>query len=256
MKNLRKILEKTFVAHVEHHAAISSTNDRAIQCAASLHGKLPLLIIADCQTAGRGRGPNRWWTGPGSLAFSLLVSPESAGTGGSRSSALISLAAGLAVVEVVKPLLPGHEIGIHWPNDVMLDGRKLAGILIEVLSDGKQVIGIGLNANNTAADAPEEVRPRVATLRDATGQVHDSTDLLIAILGQLQRQLVDLSLAPEGVALRTHDLCLQRGKRLQIIQGERRIDGLCLGIAANGALLLEIDGKSQAIYSGVLAGVE
>ena len=73
MQNLRKILENTFVADVEHHATIGSTNDRAIQCAAFHAVKLPLLILADRQTGGRGRGSNRWWTGPGSLAFSLLV---------------------------------------------------------------------------------------------------------------------------------------------------------------------------------------
>jgi BirA family biotin operon repressor/biotin-[acetyl-CoA-carboxylase] ligase len=275
MQNLRKILEESFVADVEHHAVIGSTSDRAIQRAAFQPLKLPLLILADHQTAGRGRGSNRWWTGPGSLAFSLLLGPdlaglsgaaacgesvgwasqpvqqELAGAGGSRRSALVSLAAGVAVVEALAPLAPGHEIGIDWPNDVMLDGRKLAGILIEVLSDGKLVIGIGINTNNTAGDAPEEVRPRVVTLRDVTGQEHDSTELLISILRQLQRQLIDLGVAPETVAVRTHELCLQRGKRLQIVQGNAQLEGRCLGIAADGALLLEIDGKPQALYSGV-----
>ena len=172
---------------------------------------------------------------------------------------MVSLAAGVAVVEALTPRCrdpDALEIGIHWPNDVMLDGRKLAGILIEVLSDGKQVIGIGINTNNTAADAPEEVRTRVATLRDVTGQVYDSTELLIAILQQLQRQLAELAVSPERVAARTHELCLQRGKRLEIIQGEKQIEGRCLGIAADGALLLEIDGRLQAVYSGVVAGME
>ncbi len=268
MENLGKILEKTFVADVEHHAAIASTNDRAAECAA-FHGvRLPLLVLADCQTAGRGRGSKRWWTGPESLAFSLLLGPvgwtsrsvQELGLPACvrRGSPLISLAAGVAVVEALAPLLPrpgvpgAPEIGIHWPNDVMLDGRKLAGILIEVLVDGKHVIGIGINTNNTAADAPEEVRPRIVTLRDVTGQAHDSTELLIAILQHLQRQLAELALAPEGVAARTHELCLQRGKRVQIAQGEQQIEGRCLGIAADGALLLEIDGKPQAVYSGTV----
>lgn len=254
MQDLREILEKTFVADVQHHAAIGSTNDRAIQCAALRELKLPLLILADRQTAGRGRGSNRWWTGPGSLAFSLLIEPEPAAAPacGPQRSTLVSLAAGVAVVEALAPLLPGHVVGIHWPNDVMVDGRKLAGILIEILSDGKLVIGIGVNTNNRAADAPEDVRSRVATLLDVTGQVHDATELLIAILCQLQRQLLELSRSAEGVAARTHQLCLQRGKRLQIAQGRKQIEGRCLGIAADGALLLEIDGKPQAVYSGVV----
>ncbi len=254
MQNLRIILENTFVADLEHHAEIGSTNDRASQCAAYAGVKLPWLIIADRQTAGRGRGSNRWWTGSGSLAFSLLIGPELvAPAGASQRSGLVSLAAAVAVVEAVSPIIvPGHEIGIHWPNDVLLDGRKLAGILIEVLPDGKHVIGIGLNVNNAAADAPEDVRPRVVTLLDATGREHDSTELLIAILQQLQRQLARLAIAPESIVARAQDLCLQRGKQLQIVQGEKRIEGHCLGIAADGALLIEADGKQQAVYSGVV----
>ena len=187
MQNLRKILENSFIADLEHHAEIRSTNDRAIECGALADVNLPFLIIADRQTAGRGRGSNRWWTGPGSLAFSLLVGPETVGaaaasTCGPRRSGLVGLAVGVAVVDALAPLVPGHEIGIHWPNDVILDRRKLAGVLIEVLPDGKHVIGIGVNTNNTAADAPEEVRRRVVTLRDVTGREHDSTEILLAIL--------------------------------------------------------------------------
>ena len=261
MQNLRKILEKTFVADVEHHVAIRSTNDRAAEAAALPGVKLPFLVLADRQMAGRGRGSNRWWTGSGSLAFSLLIGPESAGAlvvppgATSARSPLISLATGVAIVEAVAPRLPGHEIGIHWPNNVMLDGRKLAGVLIEVLPKGKHVIGVGINTNNTAGDAPEEVRQRIATLRDATCQLHDSMELLILILQHLQWQLAELARSPESVAARTHELCLQRGKRLEITQGKKQIAGRCLGIAADGALLLEIDGHPQAVYSGVVTRV-
>ncbi len=250
MQNLRKILEKTFVADLEHHAEIGSTNDRAVECATLDGVTLPFLVLADRQTAGRGRGAKRWWTGPGSLAFSLLIGPELAGAG--RRSALVSLAAGVAIVEAVAPLVPGHEIGIHWPNDVMVDGRKLAGVLIEALSDGKLVIGIGINTNNTAADAPEEVRLLVATLLDVTGRKHDPVEFLITVLCQLERQLLELARSPESVAMRTDELCLQRGQRLQIVQGEKQIEGRCLGIAVDGALSLEIDGQPRAIYSGAV----
>ena len=80
-------------------------------------------------------------------------------------------------------------------------------------------------------------------------------ELLISILQHLQRQLAELARSPGSVAARTHELCLQRGKRLQIIQGEKQIEGRCLGIAADGALLLEIDGQPQAVYSGVVTRV-
>ena len=263
MQNLSQILEKTFVADLEHHPVIGSTNDRAMECAAIAGVKLPFLVLADRQTAGRGRGANRWWTGPGSLAFSLLMGPVQARPAGAagermfdaarRPPPLVSLAAGVAVVEAMAPLVSGHEIGLHWPNDVMLDGRKLAGILIEVLANGRLVIGIGINSNNTAADAPPEVRLRVVTLRDATGQPHDQMEILIAILCQLQRLLAELGLSAGSLARRAHELCLQRGQRWQVVQGNTRMEGYCLGIADDGALLLDIDGQPRAFYSGLLS---
>jgi BirA family transcriptional regulator, biotin operon repressor / biotin---[acetyl-CoA-carboxylase] ligase len=114
------------------------------------------------------------------------------------------------------------------------------------------VIGIGINLNNTAADAPEELRHRVITLRDATGRSHDPAELLVSVLCQLERQLRDLAVSPQQLVGRTHELCLQRGKRLQLSQGAKRIEGRCQGIAADGALVLEVDGKPFAVYSGVV----
>jgi BirA family biotin operon repressor/biotin-[acetyl-CoA-carboxylase] ligase len=248
MINLRRILENSFIADVEHYASISSTNDRAIEEASEPGARLPLLVLADDQTAGRGRGSNRWWTGQGSLAFSLLLGSEPA----SRPSVMISLAAGVAVIDSLAPLVPGHEIGIRWPNDVMLDGRKLAGILIEVLPGGKHVIGIGINTNNTAADAPAEVRDRVATLRDATECECDPTDLLIAILNRLQERLAELARSPAQIAARTNELCLQRGTNMQIRQGAQTIEGTCREIAADGAIILDVGGQLRAVYSGIV----
>ncbi len=199
------------------------------------------------------RRPTRfrdWWAG---IARSELVPPYDLQA--RRPTPLISLAAGVAVVDALAPLAPGHEIGIHWPNDVMLDGRKLAGILIEVLPGGKQVIGIGINTNNSAADAPANVRERVATLRDATGREHDSTCLLISILNRLEVRLAELARTPEQIAARTNELCLQRGKRLAVAQGGTRIEGRCLGIAADGGLLMECDSKHRHVYSGTVETV-
>ena len=185
------------------------------------------------------------------MAFSLLLGSG----GGSRPSLLISLAAGVAVVDALAPLVPGHEIGIHWPNDVILDGRKLAGILIEILPSGKQVIGIGINTNNTAADAPAEVRDRVATLRDATERFHDPSDLLVSIFNRLKERLAELASDPEKIAVRTNELCLQRGELLEVVQGTSTIKGRGTGIAADGALIIELNGQSRKLYSGTVTSV-
>ncbi|MGA2799032.1 MAG: biotin--[acetyl-CoA-carboxylase] ligase, partial [Thermoguttaceae bacterium] len=134
--DINRILRETFVVEVEHHDELESTNDRAMQRAKQGASRLPLLVIADRQTAGRGRGGNRWWTGPGSLAFSLLLQSAAVESKDNvmlgrqlncHPNNLISLAAGVAVAETLEPLLKSKEIGIRWPNDVISGGRKLAG---------------------------------------------------------------------------------------------------------------------------------
>jgi BirA family transcriptional regulator, biotin operon repressor / biotin---[acetyl-CoA-carboxylase] ligase len=247
-----RILATTFVARVEHHVTLASTNDRAAQAARETGGAMPLLVVADCQTAGRGRGVNRWWTGPRSLAFSLSLPPEQVGATRSKRCPLIAPAVAVGVVDALASRLPPGMLGIHWPNDVFAAGRKLAGILVEVLSDGRHIIGIGLNVNDTAAEAPEGLRDSVATLRDLTGRAYDRTEILMEVLKNLEAVLACLTSEPEKVAARADELCLQRGKILTVQQPGGAIAGRCLGIAPNGALILETSEGPRTIYSEAL----
>jgi BirA family biotin operon repressor/biotin-[acetyl-CoA-carboxylase] ligase len=276
--DFQRILAETFVARAEHHEVIGSTNDRAREYAAE-HLPMPLLITADRQTAGRGRGSHRWWTGQGSLAMSLMlptdIIPEDIG-----QSVLVSLASAVAVVDVlrelaeqqgatgVSPVLPKEEhgqdargtqedninetLGLHWPNDVVLSGRKLAGILIESLPGRAHVVGIGINTNNAAADAPEEFRDELITLRDATGTNCDHVELLVGLLQCLELGLRQLGVAPRHVARRADELCLQRGKMLTIQGNKEQITGRCRGIGPDGALLLETPEGLRACKNGVV----
>lgn len=274
MIDVVRILRETFVVRAEHHPTLGSTNDRAAECAARGVKDLPLLIAADQQTAGRGRGANRWWTGRGALAFSLLLDAETVAAGRDRSP-LAALAAAVAVADAVAPLLPGHAVGIHWPNDVVVakkgtgsvcrngpqgashkrcpspfSPRKLAGILIEVLADRRHVMGIGLNLNNSLADAPDELHTTAATIRDLSGKTHDPTDVLVDLLKCLERALADLRQEPHVIAARADELCLQRGRTLGLQAGGREATGRCRGIAPDGALLLETASGVEAFYSG------
>ena len=250
--DIDRVVRHSFVARAEHHATLASTNDRAVRCATQRPGELPLLIVADRQTAGRGRGTNRWWTGPGSLAFSLLLDPcPSAGDRRSQSP-LVALAAAVAIAETVGPLLPSETVGIHWPNDVMAAGRKLAGVLVEVLADGRAVVGIGINTNCTLADAPSELRQTATTLLELTGRQHDQTAILVDLLGRFERGLAQLGSEPERIGARADALCLQRGKTLTIQLGNRLTAGRCAGIAADGALLLDTPEGRRTFHSGML----
>lgn len=248
--DLRRLLTETFVAAAEHHAKLPSTNDRAREVAAGRGATLPLLVLADRQTAGRGRGSKRWWTGPGALAFSLLLDVRRWAV--ARQEPLVGLAAALAVVEAVEPLLPGQTVGIHWPNDVFVAGGKLSGVLVERLAGGRCVIGIGLNANNSAAQAPEELEGLVITLRDLCGAEVDTTELMLGLLRHLESALRLLAFRPAAVAERADQACLQQGRQLSVRQGPATLRGWCAGIAPDGALLLRTAEGEAAVYRGML----
>ncbi len=240
------------VARVEYHPTIGSTHDRAHEIArAADPGPLPLLVVAEQQSAGRGRGTNRWWTGRGSLAFSLLFDPAdwalSPGPVPQRS-----LAIGVAIVDTIQPLVAAHRAGLHWPNDVFAGGKKLAGILIDVLPRGRHVVGIGLNVNNTLDTAPDDVRARATSLCELAGRAFDRTALLVDLLANLEAAVRDSAAAPEAFGARFGQLCLQTGQALTIEAGSRRTSGRCAGIAPDGALLLETPDGFQKFYSGTL----
>jgi BirA family biotin operon repressor/biotin-[acetyl-CoA-carboxylase] ligase len=245
------LVRETFVAQVQHYATLGSTNDRARQCAAEGVASLPLLIVADEQTAGRGRGTNRWWTGRGSLACSLLLDSDDPGIDLCRSP-LVALGAGVAVAKAAQPLLPCHTVGVHWPNDVVVDGRKLAGVLVEALSDRRLVVGIGMNLNNSLRDAPKELQASAATLWELTGVRHRRTQILLALLRHLGEGLALLASAPQQIAAEANRLCLQHGQPLTVRLGRRVVSGRCEGIASDGALLLDTPRGRERLYSGVL----
>jgi BirA family transcriptional regulator, biotin operon repressor / biotin---[acetyl-CoA-carboxylase] ligase len=251
MIDTNRLLADTFIVHAEHHPLLDSTQSRARQLIEAGHVKLPALIVADQQTSGRGRSTNRWWTGDGSLAFSLVVDPQRFGFP-PKLVPRLSLAAGVAIVDTVAPLLDNHQVGLHWPNDVYVGARKLAGILVEVLPDGRHVIGVGLNSNNAAADAPPPLRDVITTLADLTGRHHDHTELLLAILENMHAAMVQLAEPVETLGNRFDLLCLQRDRVLTVFQGQQIITGRCAGIAPDGSLLLDTTEGRRAIQSGSL----
>jgi BirA family biotin operon repressor/biotin-[acetyl-CoA-carboxylase] ligase len=251
MIDIQKLLASTFIAHAEHHEVLDSTQTRARTLAETRGIELPALVVADRQTAGRGRGSNRWWTGAGGLAFSVLVDPEQFGFP-RRVVPRLSLAAGVAIVDAVAPRLGSHPLGLHWPNDVYVGRGKLAGTLVEVLPNGHHIVGVGLNTNNTVADAPPELRESIATLLDLTGRAHDHTELLLRLLENLEAALSLLAQPFEALGDRLNLLCRQRGEVLTVYQGEQAITGRCLGIGPDGALLLETAEGPRAVLSGTL----
>jgi BirA family biotin operon repressor/biotin-[acetyl-CoA-carboxylase] ligase len=248
--DLPRIQANALGRNVEYHPVIDSTNDEAKRRVAAATCPLPLLVLASRQTAGRGRGRNRWWSDEGCLMFSLALAAE-AFPDDRQHAALASLAVAIAVVDAVGPRLTGQPLGIHWPNDVVVGPRKLAGILIEVAAGRRHVIGIGLNVNNQFEGAPDDVRARAVSLSQLGSPASSPTAVLVDLLVALERRLAELVHSPATISNRASELCLQRGQELTIQQGQTRTAGRCLGIAPDGGLILETPTGQRRLASGI-----
>ena len=212
------------------------------------------VVIAKEQTAGRGRRGRSWFASPGdSLTFSLLwrFAPGTAPAG-------LSLAAGVAVARALAKVpagthsADGNDTALKWPNDILRDGRKLGGILVELVPGAPHaaVIGIGINLH-LPPGMPEDVCAASAALC-AAGETADENALYAALLGELLATLETFAthgfaaLRPEWLARHAFQ---DAGVSLASDFGTPRL-GVCRGVDADGALLLEVDGRVERILSG------
>jgi BirA family transcriptional regulator, biotin operon repressor / biotin---[acetyl-CoA-carboxylase] ligase len=211
-----------------HLRATGSTNERARELAAAgaPHGT---LVTTDEQTAGRGRQGRTWTAPPASALLMSLILRE--------SDALLPLRAGLAVAD-----LAGPAGRVKWPNDVLLDGRKVAGILVEARpQEGWAVLGIGVNVALDVGDLPPELRDRAGTLGRAP---REREAALAELLEALDRRLAEP--APAALAaLRARDALLEQP--IAWAGGE----GVGAGIDDAGTLLVRrADGSVAALGAG------
>lgn len=258
--DLDRIGRETFVSHIDFHEEIGSTNSRALALASETK-TYPTLVLAERQTAGRGRGNNQWWAGDGGLTLSLLLKCTDYAIPANRSP-LISLTAGLAVAEALSSFMPGSDVRLKWPNDVFLNSRKMCGILLETASNqsGVIVVGIGVNVNNSLAQAPPELRSIATSLTDVTGHKFDLTTVLIYVLQWLAKYLTLVSSDVSELADMWRNRCFLQGRTVQIQMGQLgagsdRFTGVCQGIDDDGALLLQTENGLVRCISGVVSRI-
>lgn len=233
----------------------SSTNDYLRANLARLRGDLPLAVCAGSQSSGRGRGGRSWSSPPGlglyvTFAF-RLADP--------RQLALVPLASGVAVCEALAAWT-GRAFALKWPNDVLGDGRKVAGILCEGTVSGEEAIslvGIGVNLNQREADLPAEFRRRAASLFMLTGRewpAEGGLERLAAALPAWMGRLPGDGAA--AVVARGRELTGPfLGRAIRFRQGGRDWSGVCRGLADDGGLRLETAvGEETVLYSGEIVG--
>lgn len=224
------------------HRELPSTNREAVELAESGadHGT---VVVADSQTAGRGRRARAWWSPPGgNLYCSIVVRPQATGLPFVDWLSWIPLATAIAVAEAVRGTA-GVTVALKWPNDLLDGDKKVGGILCENGGRGAAsfvVIGIGLNVNLPRASLPVELAETAGSLIDTAGQPIDRNRLLAQLLGELEVVLEEL--ATSGVS-RIRPLYTERcatiGKPVRVLLTEsRELIGHAMGIAPDGALLI------------------
>ncbi len=221
-----------------HHRQTDSTNARAreLASAGARHGT---LVTAGEQTAGRGRQGRSWETPPGRALLMSLVLRH---LGAARE--LLPLAAAVAVCEACEAVAP-VRCRVKWPNDVWIDERKVAGILIEGRpAEGWAVLGIGLNVNTDRPEFPPELRAAATSLRlSAPGTDPALEDVLSAVVGALEARLGD---QPSGVLDRWRQRDALIGQPVRWADGA----GVGAGIDDTGALLVDVGGRRVSLDAG------
>jgi BirA family biotin operon repressor/biotin-[acetyl-CoA-carboxylase] ligase len=229
---------------VRRHRSLPSTMDAAAALAheGAAHG---VVVVAEEQTAGRGRRGTHWASPPGAgLYFSFVARPQTA------SLSLITLAAGVGVRDGIAALT-GLAPDLKWPNDLLVDARKLAGILAEGLSIGTpaQAVVLGVGINLRPAAYPPDVAARATSLEGELGKSIDGDELLASVLDHLSSRLALLDKSPGDILQAWRDASPNaHGTRVEW-DGK---SGLTAGIDDSGALLVKTSAGMERIIAGEL----
>lgn len=248
---------------------VGSTNDVAHE-EARAGAADGLLVIADAQTAGRGRLGRRWWAPPGAcLLLSLLLRPDIP----LQRAGQLTMCLGLGAVEGIASVT-GLQPALKWPNDLLLADRKLGGMLTELRAEGDRlnyaVLGLGVNVNLAFAEEraastpggsavvirpPSELVATAASLSEALGRAVDRAALVAAILGRTEAWL-DRILAGasphEAWAARLNTL----GRQVTVTMPNGILHGLAIGATPEGALRVsDAAGREHVIWSGDVTAV-
>ena len=232
--------------HMYQYEVTDSTNTRAKELAleGAPHGT---VVIADCQTGGRGR-LGRSFHSPGgngvymSMIFRYPCAPE--------QLLHLTCAAAVAACDAVEAAV-GFRPGIKWTNDLVSGSKKLAGILTELISlsgETVAIVGVGINCTQKTADFPPDIQSFAGSLSMISGQPVDRHKVALALIDALLR--MDLSCQEEMMAAYRRD-CVTLGKDISLVRGDEVRHGHAMDIDDRGALVVRFaDGHTEAVNSG------
>ena len=250
---IESLMKTKWAGHpVIYHDQVDSTNTQAKRLGEELardgHGT---LVVADLQTAGKGRRGRSWESPSGaSIYMSILLRPDIL----PDQAPMLTLVMAQSVAEAVQELT-GAEVGIKWPNDIVLNGKKICGILTEMSAEidyiNYVVIGVGVNVNTP--DFPEELVETATSLKIELGQSVKRSALIAAVMKRFEENYEtfirtgDLS----GIQDQYNSLLVNRDRDVRVLEPGHEYNGHALGINSTGELLVEKeDGTTAEIFAG------
>ncbi|MDE2996951.1 MAG: biotin--[acetyl-CoA-carboxylase] ligase [Bacteroidota bacterium] len=226
---------------IRHLTSTDSTNREARVWATEMGAdRAPdgAVVVADHQTAGRGRFERTWISSPGRNLLLTVILRRTL-----PRPALLPLAAGVAVREAAASFLPGRTVGLKWPNDVWVAGEKLAGILVESPQEGLYLVGIGLNVNEDRF--PDGLPTEPTSLLLASGQHTDRAEVFDRLMRTLDTCLDHLENGTLLDAYRPH--LIGHGQTVTLEDGRT---GKIEGVDDDGGLILNMESGRIVVHSG------
>lgn len=254
LEEIYRELNTAFIGrYIYHYYSIESTNTRAKEVA--LKDKEGTMVMAEEQTSGKGRLDRKWLSPLGKgLWISVVLKPNI----NPMKLSPIALLGAAAVYKGLKKM--GIDTQIKWPNDIIINGKKVAGILTESSVELNMikylVMGIGINVNLDLEDIPEELRIKATSIKIEEKKEIHRKDLLVSVLNELEKLYLDFK--DNGDISSVIKICRENsatiGKKVKVTRGGKEKIGTALDINERGEVVVEFtDGNIEAIFSGEVA---
>ena len=245
-----KLKTKILGKEILSYRSLSSTNQLGFRLAEGGVGE-GTLIVADEQTKGRGRMGRSWHSPPRlGLWFSLVLRPDVP----PYKAPGLSICAGLALAQTIRKLT-GLDAKIKWPNDCLINDRKVGGILLELSAELDRtnfvIVGIGVNVNQLSKDFPKSLSSIATSLKMEWGKEVPRIELLISFLQRFESIYLDFKksgLAPQHGLIKEYSSLL--GKKVAVKYGKEKIEGLAEDIDENGSLVIKTPKGERVVRAG------
>lgn len=250
-RRVKEGLQTDFIGQEIHHfTEVTSTNDVAKKLAARGADE-GTVVISEVQTLGRGRLGREWASPKGGIWFSIILRPEVH----PKDASKLTFVASVAVARVIREMFD-LEAEIKWPNDVLIGGKKVCGILTETSTKDDVVdfvvVGVGINANVSLESFPQNLRKSLTTLKEELKEEIKQEEFLRALLEELERYY-------KMFLRKKFDLILEEwknlagflGQHVKVLSFDEKISGWAVDVDQSGALIIKLrNGTVKKVMSG------